>query len=164
MGAVYGLHARSADDVSGFPDVNKSFEVPRMKTLLVIVTLGSSVLSLPLAAQVPPAARTAKHVQITKGPELESARNSWAIISWTSNNPGGSDEHFGVLHYGTDPKTLSETAKSHVRLNPSHSYTEFRVRVDGLKPKTTYFYQVDSTNARGTSDGVISTVKTFTTE
>jgi phosphodiesterase/alkaline phosphatase D-like protein len=69
-----------------------------------------------------------------------------------------------VVHYGTDPKNLSETAKSHIRLNPSHSYTVFRVRVDGLKPKTTYYYTVDSADARGASDGVTSGVKTFMTE
>jgi phosphodiesterase/alkaline phosphatase D-like protein len=68
------------------------------------------------------------------------------------------------VHYGTDPQNLSETAKSHIRLNRGHSYTVFRVRVDGLKPKTTYYYKVDSANANGTSDGVTSPVKTFMTE
>jgi hypothetical protein len=38
------------------------------------------------------------------------------------------------------------------------------VRVDGLTPKTTYYYTVDSVNARSASDGVTSPVKTFTTE
>jgi phosphodiesterase/alkaline phosphatase D-like protein len=98
-----------------------------------------------------------------EGPALESAREDSAIIRWTSKNPGGSDEHFGVVHYGTDPKNLSETAKSHIRLNPSHSYTVFRVRVDGLRPKTTYYYTVDSVDARGASDGVIVGIKTFMT-
>lgn len=87
-----------------------------------------------------------------------------AIITWTSNNPGGTDEHFGLVHYGTDPKNLSETAKSHIRLNRAHSYTVFRVRVDGLKPKTTYYYRVDSINARNASDGVTSPTKSFVTE
>ena len=40
-----------------------------------------------------------------------------AIVRWTTNNPGGSDEHFGVVHYGTDPKYMTDTAKSHIRLN-----------------------------------------------
>jgi phosphodiesterase/alkaline phosphatase D-like protein len=98
-----------------------------------------------------------------KGPALESAREDSAIIRWTSKNPGGSDEHFGVVHYGTDPKNLSETAKSHIRLNPSHSYTDFRVRVEGLRPKTIYYYKVDSADARGASDGVVSPMNTFKT-
>jgi chitodextrinase len=67
------------------------------------------------------------------------------------------------VHYGTDPKNLSQTAKSHIRLNPTHSYTDFRVRIEGLQPKTTYYYTVDSMDPRGTTDGVNSPVKTFTT-
>jgi phosphodiesterase/alkaline phosphatase D-like protein len=63
-----------------------------------------------------------------------------------------------------DPKKLSETAKSHIRLNRGHSSTVFRVRVNGLKPKTTYYYTVDSVNADGTSDGVTGPVKTFKTQ
>jgi phosphodiesterase/alkaline phosphatase D-like protein len=138
-----------------------------MNRLLVILTVavtGSSVLSLPTAAQVAPMAKPAIHARITKGPALESARDNSAIITWTSTNPGGTDEHFGVVHYGTDAKNLTETAKSHIRLNQAHSHTVFRVRVEGLNPKTTYYYKVDSANARGKSDGVVSPVKIFKTE
>jgi len=136
----------------------------RLLLILAVGVTGSWLFLPPTAAQIPAPAKQAKRVQITKGPALESARGDWAIIRWTSRNPGGSEEHFGVVHYGTDPKSLSETAKSHIRLNPSHSYTVFRVRVDGLKPKTTYYYTVDSADARGGSDGVTSGVKTFMTE
>jgi phosphodiesterase/alkaline phosphatase D-like protein len=135
----------------------------RLLLILAVGVTGSSLFWPPTAAQIPSSAKRAKRVQITKGPALESARDDLAIIRWTSRNPGGSDEHFGVVHYGTDPKNLSETAKSHIRLNPSHSYTVFRVRVDGLRPKTTYYYTVDSVDARGASDGVIVGTKTFMT-
>jgi hypothetical protein len=84
------------------------------------------------------------------------------IIKWTSNNPGGTDEHFGVVHYGTDPEHLSQTAKSPVRLNQNHPVTVFRVRVDGLKPQTIYYYSVDSLQGNGKSDGVKSAVNRFT--
>jgi len=137
-----------------------------MNRLLLILTMaitGSSVWPLPTVAQISPPAKRATHAKVTNGPELESAKDDLAIIRWTSTNPGGSDEHFGVVHYGTDAKNLSETAKSHIRLNPTHSYTVFRVRVEGLRAKTTYYYKVDSVDARGTSDGVTSPVKTFTT-
>ena len=113
--------------------------------------------------ELPPAPATPS-VRIKKGPELESARNGRAIITWTSNNPGGSDEHYAVLHYGTDPKNLSLAAKSHIRLNQQHSYTVFRVRALNLQPHTTYYYTVDSQDANGTSDGVSSPVKSFTTQ
>ena len=132
--------------------------------LVVAVTAGNLLFSRSTAAQVPPPAERATSIKITEGPELESAKDDSAIIRWTSNNPGGTDEHFGVVHYGTDPKNLSETAKSPIRLNRGHSDTIFRVRVDGLKSKTTYYYTVDSANADGTSDGVTSKVKTFMTK
>src|SRR5712691_1753070 len=132
--------------------------------LVVAAAVGSPLLSNPIPAQFVPSAKKAAHVRILKGPELESATENLTIIRWTSDNPGGSPEHFGVVHYGTDPKNLSQTAKSHIRLNPTHSYTDFRVRIDGLQPKTTYYYTVDSMDSRGTTDGVDSPVKTFTTQ
>jgi hypothetical protein len=54
-------------------------------------------------------------------------------------------------------------AKSHIRLNRSHPETVFRVRISGLKPQTTYYYWVTSMGGDGTSDGVKSAVKKFTT-
>jgi Purple acid Phosphatase, N-terminal domain len=138
----------------------------RLLLILGTTTLtGSLLLSNPTAAQFIPNAKRTAHVKIIKGPELELARENLTIITWTSNNPGGSPEHFGVVHYGTDPKNLNQTAKSHIRLNQQHPYTVFRVRIDDLPPKTTFYYKVDSMDARANakSDGVISPVKKFTT-
>jgi hypothetical protein len=67
------------------------------------------------------------------------------------------------VHYGTSPKELSQTAKSPIRLNPGHTYTVFRVRMDDLPPRTTYYYKVESIESNGKSDGVTSAVKHFTT-
>ena len=78
-------------------------------------------------------------------------------------NPRGDDEHYGVVHYGTNPEDLSQTAKGHIRLNPAHPETIFRVRMDDLKPQTTYYYKVTSMGADGESDGVESPVNEFTT-
>ena len=71
--------------------------------------------------------------------------------------------HYGIVRYGTDRTKLHQTAKSPIRVNPGHTHTIFRVRMDGLKPRTTYFYTVDSMEANGKGDGVQSTVKKFTT-
>src|ERR1700761_5793855 len=113
------------------------------------------------ANDIPPPTTRAVKVKITKGPELELARDNEAIIRWTSTNPGGTDEHFGLVKYGTDPNQLNLTAKSHIRLNREHPYTVFRVRVEDLKPGTTYYYTVDSTQATGESDGVKSPLHHF---
>jgi phosphodiesterase/alkaline phosphatase D-like protein len=119
--------------------------------------------STPAPAQILPPAQRATHVEITQGPSLESAQDNRAIIRWTSSNPGGDDEHFGVVHYGTSASNLSQTAKSHIRLNRGHPDTVFRVMVNNLKPGTTYYYTVGSTGADGTDDQVQSTVQKFTT-
>jgi purple acid phosphatase-like protein len=111
---------------------------------------------------LPPAPKTAR-VQITQGPELEMARTDWAIIRWTTNNPGGADQHFGIVQYGTNPNELNQTAKSPIHVNRSHSDTVFRVRVLGLTPQTKYYYIVDSMGSDGTGDGVKSTVNQFST-
>jgi phosphodiesterase/alkaline phosphatase D-like protein len=142
----------------------------RLFLTLIVATVGGLLASLAEAqngpyakGQVLPPAPAAARVLITKGPELESARDGVAILRWTTNNPGGSDEHLGIVHYGTDPKNLGQIAKSPNTINHNHPETIFRVRVDGLKPDTTYYYTVDSMQANGKSDGVKSPVKHFTT-
>ena len=132
-------------------------------TLAITITVGSLLAFQPAAAQVLPPAKKAERVEITKGPELESSTNHLTIIRWTTNNPGGSDVHYGIVHYGTDPQDLSQTAKNPIRLNQGHQYTTFRVRIEGLKPRTTYYYRVTSEESNGKSDGVKSAVNKFIT-
>ena len=131
---------------------------------LAITATAGSLLSLhPMVAQVSPTTPKTARVRITQGPELELAKEHLTIIRWTTNNPGGSPVHYGIVHYGRDPKNLSETAKSPIRLNPDHASTLFRVRMDDLKPGTTYYYTVGSMEANGKDDGTKSSVKQFTT-
>ena len=115
------------------------------------------------SAQLPSSEKKAARLEITKEPALEIALDDFAIVRWTTKNPGGTDVHYGVVHYGTDPKELSQTAKSPIRINPGHPETIFRVRMPDLKPQTTYYYKVNSTDSNEKSDGVESSVKQFTT-
>ena len=131
--------------------------------LAMVAAVGSLLHPTPAASQVSPTTNKATRVRITQGPEVERADPDFAIIRWASNNPGGSPEHYAVVHYGTDPTKLNQTAKSPIRLNPGHSYTVFRMRMEGLKPRTTYYYKVDSVEATGKSDGQKSSVNHFTT-
>jgi hypothetical protein len=133
-----------------------------MSRALVILTSAIAVLSSSLYAQVSPTAPEAPQVRIIKGPEIELAKEYLTIIAWTTNNPGGSPVHYGVVHYGTDPHHLIETARSPIRLNSDHPSTVFRVRLDHLKSQTTYYYKVDSIQANGKRDGVKSSVNHFT--
>ena len=131
---------------------------------LAITATAGSLLSLnPMVAQVSPTTPKTARVRITQGPEIELSKSFLTIIRWTTNNPGGAPEHYGIVHYGTDPKNLSQTSKSPITLNPNHPSTIFRVRMDGLKPGTTYYYTVGSMEGNGTDDGTKSAVKQFTT-
>ena len=132
--------------------------------LAMIMMVGVPLYSTPATAQLSPTTPKAASVKITQGPEIERADSYLTIVRWTTNNPGGSPEHYAVVHYGTNPKDLSQTAKSPIRLNPNHPDTVFRVRIEGLQPKTTYYYMVDSMEADGKSDGVKSAVNQFTTK
>jgi phosphodiesterase/alkaline phosphatase D-like protein len=117
--------------------------------------------SLEVIAAAPPS-RDA--TQIIAGPELETATDTLAIIRWTTTNPGGTDLHYGIVHYGTNAKDLSQVAKSPNRRNPSHPDMTFRVRISGLNPQTTYYYTVESAGSTDVNDGVSSPVKTFKTK
>jgi phosphodiesterase/alkaline phosphatase D-like protein len=131
---------------------------------LAITAAASGLLcSSPILAQNPPPQKKAEHVEIIKGPGLEVSHDDIAIIRWTSTNPGGDDDHWAVAHYGTDPNDLSQTAKNHIRLNRGHAETIFRVRLQPLKPDTTYYYKVTSMGTDERSDGVESSVNHFTT-
>jgi UDP-N-acetylmuramyl tripeptide synthase len=116
-----------------------------------------------LLAQKSPTTPKAARVQVIEGPAIELAREHLTIVRWTANNPGGSPVHYGVVHYGTDPNRLTETAKSPIRMNPEQALTVFRVRLDNLKSKTTYYFRIDSTQANGERDGATSTIRHFKT-
>ncbi len=135
----------------------------RFVKVAIVGVVSSLFYSNQSVAQILPPTPRAAHVKIIQGPTLEMAHDDVAIVRWTSTNPGGDDEHFGIAHYSTDPRDLSQTAKSHIRLNRTHPETVFRVRMLGLKPQTTYYYWVTSAGADGMSDGVKSAVNRFTT-
>ena len=127
------------------------------------LTLSIMVLSGSLLAQESPTTPRAARVQISAGPETPLVGGYLTVIRWTVNNPGGLPVHYGVVRYGTDPKSLSQTAKNPIRLTPYHSSTVFRVNLYNLPPKTTFYYTVESMDSGGRSDGVKSPMKDFTT-
>ncbi|MGC1362723.1 MAG: cytochrome c peroxidase [Silvibacterium sp.] len=114
-------------------------------------------------AQESPTTPKVAGVRIIQGPMVELAKDQLTVIRWTTNTPGGSPVHYAVVHFGTDRRDMNRTARSPIRLNPSHSNTVFRVRLDGLNPETTYYFTVDSMEAEGKYDGVKCGVKHFTT-
>ncbi len=91
------------------------------------------ILSSSLLAQESPTTPIARRLRIIQGPKIELSRENLTIISWTTNNPGGSPVHYGVVHYGTDPSRLTET------------------------------FRVDSTQASGVGDRITSPLRHFST-
>src|SRR5882762_8257544 len=94
----------------------------------MMVTVGSLLYSTPAATEESRIAKKSASVRITGGPSIERVEPDFAIVTWTSQTPGGSPAHVGIVHYGTDPKNLNQTATSPIRLNPDHPHTVFRVR------------------------------------
>ena len=117
-----------------------------------------------LAADAQRIGADAKPARITQGPQLERATDSWAIIRWTTNNIKGTSLRYAVVHYGTDPHDLDETARSPNRWNPGLPYMIYRVQINHLKPGTTYYYRVGSQNALNVSEGPESAVGQFTAQ
>jgi hypothetical protein len=129
-----------------------------------LLALSITILSGSLLAQESPITPRSERVQISKGPEVPLLGGYLTVIRWTVNNPGGLPVHYGVVHYGRDPNSLSQTAKNSIRLNPYQSSTVFRVNLYDLPPKTTLYYTVESMDSSGKSDGINSPVETFTTK
>ena len=130
--------------------------------LATAATIGSLLVSTPTDAQVLPPLKKAAQVEIIEEPALELAHDDLAIIRWTMSNPLGSDDHLGVVYYGTDTEDQKQKAESHIRLNRAHPETIFRVRISGRQPRTTYYYRVMSIESDGGSDGGASPVERFT--
>jgi Purple acid Phosphatase, N-terminal domain len=128
-----------------------------------LLALSILILTSSLLAQESPTTARAERVQISQGPEVPLVGGYLTVIRWTVNNPGGLPVHYGIVHYGTDPRHLSQSAKNPIRLNPDHSSTVFRVNLYDLSPKTTYYYTVESQDSSGKSDRVTSSVQNFTT-
>jgi phosphodiesterase/alkaline phosphatase D-like protein len=100
-------------------------------------------------------------LKIVDGPRVEGTGNTWATIAWTTNTGGSS-----VVKYGTDRNSLAETAQAPYadsdKLKTGHEV--HRVRVQGLKPGTKYYFQVDSGHGEGTGSDAKSSVSEFTTK
>ena len=131
----------------------------RLMTAICVMAIGMLLLQRPLAC----AREGSRPAQVNVSPTVESVADTFAFISWTTNNPGGTILHFAIVHYGKDPNHLDSKAESPTRINTAHSDMVFRVRVNDLQPDTTYYYKVSSTQADGTSDPVTSSVRQFNT-
>ena len=103
-------------------------------------------------------------VRIVQEPTLETTTDTSAIVRWTTDNVAGTTVRYGVVHFGVDPRDLRQVAKSQNRWNSDLPSMTYRVYMDNLEPGLTYYYSVEFTDASGTSLGVDSAVRQFTTQ
>lgn len=98
-------------------------------------------------------------VKIVDGPRVEAVGNDWAMIAWTTNEASSS-----VIHYGTDRNSLREMAEAPYADAEGANHQTHRVKISGLKPGTTYYFQIDSGQGEGTGTEAKGGVGQFTTK
>ena len=124
---------------------------PALILAAALTTAGAATAQSNTSAQNDPA-------RITNGPNIENVSADHAIIAWSTN--GGTNS---VIHYGTDPNNLSQTASGDFAQSGG-SHHPHRVRINGLQPGTTYYFRVDSDQTQGNDSNGESQVQSFTTK
>ncbi len=117
--------------------------------------------AMPASTGMGEAGENEKHaaVRITNGPRVEGTGDNWAVIAWTTNEASSS-----IIRYGTSPSSLNQTAEaSYADVENANKQTH-RVRINNLKPHTTYYFMVDSGQGEGTGTEARSSVSQFSTK
>ncbi len=91
-------------------------------------------------------------VEITSGPDVDYVGSNQAKVSWTTNLPSNS-----AVKYGTDPNLLNQIAHA------PWETTQHQITLATLNPNTTYYFQIESGQARATGTGTESGVHSFQT-
>jgi hypothetical protein len=95
-------------------------------------------------------AQKAQKVKLTHGPVIESMKP--VTVAWSTNVNAST-----ILKYGTNPGDLDQTAEAR------WGGRTHRVYLHNLKPGTTYYYRVESTQAQGSGTQVVSGTEHFRT-
>jgi hypothetical protein len=97
-------------------------------------------------------AQQAPKVKIIHGPVIESTKPTTATVAWSTNVNAST-----ILKYGTNPGDMDQTAEAR------WGGRTHRVYLRNLKPGTTYYYRIESTQAQGTGSQAVSGVQQFRT-
>ncbi|HKD45754.1 MAG TPA: fibronectin type III domain-containing protein [Candidatus Angelobacter sp.] len=125
---------------------------PIFPILIMIVAISTWMAAqTPLLKEEP--ALPSVSVEITQGPVVESVTDTTAVIAWSTNVNAGT-----VLHYGTDPNRLQQTAGM-----PWGGLTH-RVNLKDLKPDTKYYFQAESPKGQGTGTSATAPPSSFRTK
>jgi hypothetical protein len=101
--------------------------IPAYRMSVLVLVLAVSCVG---AAQAP---QQVARVEVTEGPTITYVDDQFAVVAWTTNAPSESR-----VFYGTDAEDLNQVAES-MKASTAH-----RVDLRGLKPDTTYYFQLDT--------------------
>jgi phosphodiesterase/alkaline phosphatase D-like protein len=132
--------------------------MPNIKHILWIVTVLTLCTAMQAIAQERGEAKAAPE-KIIDGPRIEQVTNNEAVIAWTTNSGGSS-----VVKYGTDQRNLNEMAESPYADKENAKYQTHRVKINNLKPNTTYYFKVVSGQGEDTGTSAQSRVEQFRTK
>lgn len=114
-----------------------------------------AAVALPSMAQQKPETE-----KIVRGPVIEQVSSTDATIAWATSTGGSS-----LVKYGTSPTDLNETAQSpYLKEKDADDNPVHRVHLKGLRPNTTYYYEVVSGHGQGTGTASQSHVAEFKTK
>ena len=127
-----------------------------MKSTPVAAIVGVVVLTFTLMAS---AQNKGEPERITNGPVVKQTTGSVSEIAWSTDAPGSS-----IVKYGTSPNALSEIAEAPWggTKEPNGDYNH-TVWLKNLKPNTTYYFIVETTQGAGTGTQTQSQPKEFHT-
>lgn len=120
-----------------------------MKRLNFLGTLLLSAALSPLALA---------QVKIVAAPRIESTSKNTVVIAWSTDAPASA-----AVRYGTDPKNLDQVAQSSWGGAQRNDRSTHQVTISNLKPNTTYYYKVESGDAKGSGTSVHGQVQSFMT-
>jgi phosphodiesterase/alkaline phosphatase D-like protein len=98
------------------------------------------------------ASTKANSVRITSGPAIEQSSSTSATVVWST-----SEASISLVRFGTDAKNLTHTTEA------PWGATTHQVTLPNLKPGTTYYYQVQSAQAKSSGTQTESGVASFQT-
>src|SRR6266481_9989148 len=122
-------------------------------------TLGPWAIAQATPSSSAPTASQSQAVQLVGTPKVEHVDDNSAQVAWSTNAKSSS-----TVHYGTSASSLTQTAQAAWGGDTNKWSTVHRVKIQGLQPNTTYYYQVDSGQAQGTGTEAKGSVMSFQTK
>jgi hypothetical protein len=151
--AVLNQFAKAADSSNGLNHTSELTNLQPGTTYTARIVRSDQSISAETSFKTLHANYTkSKNIRITNGPVVERLADTQATIAWDTSAPSSS-----IVKYGTSATALNQTAEA-----PWTTGTH-RVTLNDLQPNTKYFFQVESTQARGTGGGTQGGIYPFQT-